>query len=56
VLGQVPSTTIEVKVFAFDIEVVEIFAAQSVAEWLGQGNQSLFSTLFCFFFRILKEV
>ena len=42
-LGQVPSTTIEVKVFAFDIEVVEIFSAQSVAEWLGQGNQSLFS-------------
>ena len=41
-LGQVPSTSIEVKVFAFDIEVVEIFAAQSVAEWLGQGNQSFF--------------
>ena len=48
-LGQVPSTTIEVKVFAFDIEVVEIFSAQSVAEWLGQGKQSLFSTLLLFF-------
>eukprot|EP00434_Breviolum_minutum_P014855 symbB.v1.2.013095.t3/scaffold919.1/size152209/7 len=44
VLGQVPSTTIEVKVFAFDIEVVEIFAAQSVAE-LTQLASSVQSTL-----------
>jgi len=44
VLGQVPSTTIEVKVFAFDIEVVEIFAAQSVAEFT-QLASSVQSTL-----------